>query len=130
MKKYTKSYVLMEYELSTQTEEVEERDPSKIEDDGFMHCFRFFDISYIEDNGLLYKTKKYNYSNRVYFGTRYNLKDFIETYSSIIPNLVKSYVKNNCDNICLIRNSGLTCVPLNDGDLVYSEVCELARQKK
>lgn len=131
MKKYTKSYVMKEYELSVKCEEVEDRDPSKIEDDGYMHCFRFYDISYIEDDGKLYQTDKYNYSGRVYFGKRYSLKEFSELYGSTWPHLVKAYQKEKCNSICLIRNTGDLCVSIGNNDITYEEVVEIkGKQKK
>ena len=129
MKKYTKTYVMKESKTSVKYMEVEDRDPSKIEDDGFMHCFSFYDVSYIEDDGKLYHTEKYNYSGRVYFGTRYSMKKFAELYSEVWPNLVEAYKKQKCDNICLIRNCD-TCVSLGENDVTYDEVVKTNRKKR
>ena len=130
MIKYTKSYVMKKYELSIKCEEVEDRDPSKILDDHYMLFFSFYDISYIEDEGKIYQTEKYNYSGRVYFGTKYSIEEFEKKYGSIWPHLVKAYKEENCNSICLLLNSDI-CVSLGENDVTYDEVLEKkGKQKK
>lgn len=122
MKKYTKSYVIKEYSYGeVKYEEVEKRNPYDIQDDGIIHCFSFCDVSFIEDDGMIYSTKRYNYSNKVYFGTRYTLEEYAKLFGSRYPLLVRAFIESNVSNICLIRNDG-GCVSLKDGDITYDEL--------
>ena len=59
MKKYTKHYlVLLCNTLAEHAIEVEERNPYIVEDTGGIEGFWFYDISYIEDDGLIFITCK------------------------------------------------------------------------
>ena len=62
MEKVTKSYVEKSYRGLLFSEgsikEVDERNPMKVENDGSIQGFRFFDIDYILDDGKTYASEK------------------------------------------------------------------------
>ena len=87
-----------------------------------MYCFSFCDVSYIEDDGMLYNSDRYNYSKKVYFGTRYTPLEFARIYGSIYPVLANSFINSNIASICVIRNSDDSCVSLDNGDITYDEL--------
>ena len=120
MEKYAKSYVeIICNTMATRCEEVAERDPFAIKNDGFINGFRFFDISYIEDDGLIYESKKHNYSKNVYFGERLTVPEMLERFSRL-TNFIDL---GKPDATYCVFNSG-DFIMLNDDDITYDELME------
>ncbi len=122
MKKYTKSYVDVFCNTGAiRSGEVEERDPSIIQNDGYIHGFRFFDISFIEDDGLIYKSTKHNYSKNIYFGRRCTFDEL----TKIFP-LLEDIKKNG--SYCLFSDG--VFLELDDDDMIYDELMEQKTKQK
>ena len=92
----TKSYVEKQYKAEFMSykrieEQVLERDPMKIENDGEMECFRFFDREFTLDDGRdflldpvkdpefheIINVEKSNFSSWIYFGERLSYSEFL-----------------------------------------------------
>ncbi len=120
MEKYTKHYVEIFCNTGAiRCEEIAERDPFLIKNDGFIHGFRFFDISYIEDDGLLYKSKEHSYSKNVYFGDRCSFEELTKRHRALF---VDDYDKRPSASYCWFHNGSF--IKLEDGDITYDELIE------
>lgn len=98
---------------------VKDRDPLKIENDGKMQGFRFYDKEYCIRNGKSYAGKSSNYSNWVLFGERLSLKDVKERFNDKTT-LIHNMVDNNYKYVCYTQVGAF--LPMDDGDITYDEL--------
>lgn len=106
-----KVYIRIVVNVSVE-EEITERNPKLVKNDGEIQCFRFFDK---DING-----EKQNYSNWVYFGKRLSLKEVKEKYSKYdYGYLIWSMEQKKYEFACRTQTGKL--FPLNDTDIIYDE---------
>lgn len=109
-------------------EKIDSRDPSKVVDDGEAIGFYFYDAVIIagdpasEVNGI-----GTNYSGKIYYGEKFTYDDLANKDDVHSKEVARRMKASNVDVVCRARN-GLW-FPLEDGARIYSEVCELSRQK-
>ena len=128
MEKVTKSYVEKSYRGLLFSEgsikEVDERNPMKVENDGSIQGFRFFDIDYILDDGKTYASEKTNYSGWIYFGKRYSLDDIKSIYGcdSNHDILIHNMEWNNINYVCHTQAGSF--LQLEEEDMTFEEYIE------
>lgn len=134
MKKVTKSYVEKIYRGLLFSEpsitKVEERDPMKVENDGKMQGFRFYDKEFVVDGDKSYDGEKSNFSNWIYFGKRMSLEEVKSQYGKN-PNysiLISNMENNNYQYICHTQAGSF--LPMEDGDMTFDEVVASKTQDK
>lgn len=134
MEKVTKSYVEKIYRgllfSNPSVEEVEERDPKKIKNDGSMQGFRFYDKEFIVDGEKTYDGETSNYSNWIYFGKRLSL-DEIKTQYGNNPDykiLISNMENNNYQCVCHTQAGSF--LPMKDGDKTYEELVSEKEEDK
>ena len=121
-------------------EEVEERNPFNIEDDGQMISFNFYDREVWDGGSESWIISNTNFSGIIYFGKRYtyeellnmyknmSLKDrLVELYRTInymptIHKALKFMESNDLKIICIDRFNGYH--QINDNDITYDELME------
>lgn len=125
MEKITKTYVEKIYAgvlfSESLVEEVAKRDPLKIENDGEMQGFRFYDKEFIIDDGETFDGKKTNYSNWIYFGKRYSFDEIKAKYGND-PDyriLISNMENNDYDYVCHTQVGSF--LPMKDGDMTIDE---------
>ena len=125
MKKITKTYVEKIYkgDILTQSsiEEIDDRNPMKVENDGKIQGFRFYDKEYILDGEKIYKGIKTNYSGFIYYGKRYSLDKFIEEYGDN-PDynfLIRKMKSNDYNYVCQTQNDAF--IPMREVDITLDE---------
>lgn len=106
----------------TKIKEMKERDPLKIENDGKMQGFRFYDREYHIRNGQSYAGKSSNYSNWVLFGERLSLNEIKEKYGNNINymTLIHNMEDNDYKYACFTQVGAF--LPMDDGDITYDEL--------
>lgn len=125
MNKEIKSFVEKKYRgtLFSQYIETEviEKDPMKIENDGFIQGFHFYDREFITVEGKRYASEKYNCSNWIYFGKRLSLNEFKNQYSnnSDYESLISNIEKSDCQDVCHTQDDSF--LPMNKEDMTFNE---------
>ena len=134
MKKVRKTYVKKLYPglifSDFKTEEVTSRDPLKIDNDGRMQGFCFFDIVCIVDKGETYSGTCVNYSNWYFFGQRLSLEEVITKYGND-PDyrvLIGNMKANDLKYVCHTQMGYF--LPMETGDLTIDEVIQKEQVKK
>ena len=134
MEKVTKSYVEKSYRgllfSESSITEVDERDPMKVENDGSMQGFRFFDVDYILDEQKTYDGERSNYSGWIYFGKRYSLDDIKSIYGcdSNYEILIRNMEWNNINSVCHTQAGSF--LPLEEEDMTFEEYIEKNSKEK
>lgn len=101
--------------------EISERDPMKVENDGIMEGFRFFDKKFFI-NGKNIGGLDLNYSNWIYFGKRMSLAQVKELYGSNPDyRVLINNMENNKDKyVCHTQNGSFLI--MEKGDMTYDEI--------
>ena len=121
----TKSYVMIFYNNGTkQFLEVAERDPYQIEELEDIMGFKFFDITFFEDSGIIYQTRSHNFSNCVYFGEKYSANELVKRFPFLAKR--KGVIKKGV-SYCVLSNGKY--IPLLNGDTTYEELLKRERRK-
>lgn len=134
MKKIKKSYVNKLYKtadaLYSSVVEVTERDPMKVENDGLMQGFRFYDIKFIIDEDEIYVGEKSNLSNMIYFGKRLRLEDFKEKYGNnpSYKGFIDDLEKNGYQYVCHTQVD--TFLPMEECDMTFDELMAERKQNR
>lgn len=134
MEKITRSYLEKIYRGiffgDSIVEEVEERNPLLIENDGSIQGFRFYDIDFIIDGEDEYKDKKTNYSNWIFFGKRISLDEVKTKYGNNKEYriLIGNMEINNWNYVCETQVGSF--LPFQDGDMTYDEYLSKISEKK
>ena len=134
MEKVTKSYVEKIYRGILFSEpsitEVEERDPMKIENDGKMQGFRFYDKEFVVDGEKSYDGDKSNFSNWIYFGKRMSLEEIKNQYGndSNYSILISNMENNNYQYVCHTQAGSF--LPMEEGDMTFDELVAAKVQDK
>lgn len=125
MEKITKTYVEKIYRgilfSESSIQEVTERDPMKIENDGKMQGFRFYDVEYVVDGDKTYEGETVNYSGWIFFGKRYSL-DEIKTKYGNKPDyriLISNMECNGHNYVCHTQAGSF--LPMEEGDITFIE---------
>ena len=128
MIKYTKSFIEKQFLPGVfgedEIEEIEERDPHKVQYDGSMIGFRFFDVDFIEDNGKIFESDSYNYSKRYVFGQKFSYDEIVEMYGND-PNhriLIMNMEGNHINFVGRNNHGGF--FEIKDDDIMYDELVE------
>ncbi|NMA50438.1 MAG: hypothetical protein GX951_01120 [Mollicutes bacterium] len=106
MEKLNKSYVEKIYwgiiVSEPVIEEVVERDPTKIDNDGKMQGFRFFDREEVIDGEKTYYGERTNVSNWIFFGERLSLDQVKVKYgdNSDYRTLINNMEINSIKYVC------------------------------
>ena len=110
-------------------EEIEKRSPMLVENDGIMQGFRFYDVEYMMDNDKMCDTNVTNYSNWIYYGTRYSLEEIISKYGNNpkFKSLIRNMRDSKCKFACLTQAGKYQ--PLQIGDMTYNEYLERSNYK-
>ena len=82
MEKLKKSYVEKRYKEKAEISEVMERDPMKIQNDGEICAFRFFDKEINANGEEKYDGEKSNFSKWIFFGKRMMLRELENSYGT------------------------------------------------
>lgn len=134
MEKVTKSYVEKIYRgllfSEPSTTEVAERDPMKIENDGSMQGFRFYDKEFVVDGEKSYDGETSNYSNWIYFGKRMSLEQVKKLYGNN-PDyriLISNMECNNYQYVCHTQAGSF--LPMEEGDITFDELVKQKEQDK
>ena len=134
MEKVTKSYVEKIYRgllfSEPSVKEVTERDPMKIQNDGSMQGFRFYDKEFVIDGEKTYDGKTSNYSNWIYFGKRMSLAQIKELYGNN-PDyriLISNMENNNYEYICHTQAGSF--LPMENGDMTFDEYISINTKEK
>ncbi len=134
MDKKVKSFVEKKYQGILISEcietEVLEKDPMKIENDGYMQGFRFYDRMFISFEGKRYTSEKYNCSNWIYFGKRLSFSEFITQYGNNphYKDLIINMSNDNCQYVCQIQNGSF--LPMNKGDVTFDEFADYRKKEE
>ena len=129
MEKVIKSYVEKVSSMGLYNniiiEEVEERNPSKVENDGDSFVFWFFDKELTVDNGRVVEWEFKNSSPYIFFGERISLdelKKIVATNQEYAFLESKLLEMEKMDNkfICHTQDGGYHI--MNDEDMTYDEV--------
>ena len=108
-------------------EEVHDRNPLQIENDGKMIGFKFYDQEFIIDDGDIYDGKTSNYSNYYIFGKRYSLDEIKAMREESGPNERLDILINNMDSLgydYVCHTQVDTYFPLVDNDITMDEYYE------
>lgn len=134
MKKVTKSYVEKIYRgilfSEPSVEEVTERDPMQVENDGQMQGFRFYDKEYVVDGEKSYDGETSNYSNWIYFGKRLSLDEIKAKYGNN-PDyriLIGNMEGNGYNYVCHTQAGSF--LPMEEGDMTFDELIAQKEQDK
>ncbi len=134
MEKVTKSYVQKIYRglffSEPSTEEVTERDPMIVKNDGKMHGFRFYDKEFIVYGEKNYGGEESNYSNWIYFGKRLSLDDVKSQYGDN-PDykiLISNMECNNYQYVCHTQAGSF--LQMEEGDITFEEFIAQKMQDK
>ena len=125
MEKITKTYVQKVYpgimRSDTYVSEVEDRDPLKIENNGDMLCFRFFDKEIIKDKNKTYISDEINSSNWFFFGTRLTENDIklLLGESKKCRIILRRMKEDGYKYIC--HTDFDTFLPMEEGDTTMNE---------
>lgn len=129
MDKIIRTYVQKSYRgilfSDVKTEEVTERDPLKIENDGVMQGFRFYDQRFVIDGTTQYTGEMFNYSNWIYFGERLSFEDVLKRYSD--NQILINNMKDTYNYVCHTQAGSF--LPLDDGDMTYDEYVQKVNEK-
>lgn len=134
MEKVTKSYVEKIYGgfifSESTTEEVTERDPMKITNDGSMRAFRFYDRQFVVDGNNIYNGERTNYSNWIYFGRRLSLEQVKELYGndSNYKTLIMNMESNEYRYVCQTQDGSF--LPMENGGMTFDELALQEEQNK
>ncbi len=110
-------------------EKIDSRDPSKVVDDGEAIGFYFYDVVILNDDPASeVRGIDTNYSGKFYYGEKFTYDDLANKNDANSKEVARRMKATDTDVVCRTRN-GLW-FPLEDGARLYSDVCELARQKK
>ena len=133
MEKVKKSYVEKIYRgilfSESSISEVEERDPMKVENDGSMQGFRFYDKEFVVDGEKSYDGEKSNYSNWIYYGKRLSL-DEVKTQYGNNPNyriLISNMEGNGYQYVCHTQAGSF--LPMQEGDMTFDELVAQKEQQ-
>lgn len=134
MEKVTKSYVEKIYRgilfSEPSVEEVTERDPMQVENDGQMQGFRFYDKEYVVDGEKSYDGETSNYSNWIYFGKRFSLDEIKAKYGTN-PDyriLISNMECNGYNHVCHTQVGSF--LPMEEGDMTFDELIAQKEQDK
>lgn len=134
MEKVTKSYVEKIYRgilfSEPSVEEVTERDPMQIKNDGQMQGFRFYDKEYVVDGKKSYDGETSNYSNWIYFGKRLSLDEIKSKYGNN-PDyriLISNMEGNGYQYVCHTQAGSF--LPMEEGDMTFDELVAQKEQDK
>ena len=134
MEKVTKSYVEKIYRgilfSEPSVEEVTERDPMKVENDGSMQGFRFYDKEFVVDGEKSYDGETSNYSNWIYFGKRLSLEEIKAKYGNN-PDyriLISNMEGNNYKYVCHTQAGSF--LPMEEEDMTFDELVAQKEQDK
>lgn len=134
MEKVTKSYVEKIYRgllfSEPSTEEVTERDPMKVKNDGSMQGFRFYDKEFVVDGEKSYDGETSNYSNWIYFGKRLSLDEIKVQYGNN-PDyriLISNMENNDYQYVCHTQAGSF--LPMKEGDMTFDELVVQKEQDK
>lgn len=100
-------------------QEVSERNPSEIFDDGRIIGCRYFDRMIISYDGQE-KNIDTNYSSWIWFGEKCTLNELMNMNDPKYNNVMNYMVKYRLYAICLLRNGGYQ--PLGSGNEFYGDV--------
>ncbi|MCI9434360.1 MAG: hypothetical protein HFI86_03660 [Bacilli bacterium] len=134
MEKVVKSYVEKSYRgllfSEASVNEVLERDPMKIENDGSMQGFRFYDKEFVVDGEKSYIGETSNYSNWIYFGERLSLEEAKNKYGndSHYRILIDNMERNNYEYVCYTQVGSF--LVLGAGDMTFDEYLSLKEKEK
>lgn len=125
-KKIKKRYIEKFYPRILSTEvtvvaEVEDRSPMKVENDGKMHGFRFFDEYQVVDGDKVFNREKVNVSNWIFFGKRITLEE-LKLRCDNNPKydiFIRNVEVNHYDSICLTQLGDYFI--MSDGDVTWEE---------
>lgn len=134
MEKVTKSYVEKIYRgllfSEPSTEEVTERDPMKVKNDGSMQGFRFYDKEFVVDGEKSYDGETSNYSNWIYFGKKLSLAEIKDQYGNN-PDyriLISNMEGNGYQYVCHTQAGSF--LPMGEGDMTFDELVAQKEQDK
>lgn len=125
MEKVTKSYIQKIYRgllfSESSTKEVAERNPMKVENDGKMQGFRFYDQEFVIDGEKSYDGEIFNYSNWIYFGKRLSLDEVKSQYGNeeILEILINNMEINGFQYVCYTQTGSF--LPMEEGDMTLDE---------
>lgn len=123
MKSINKSYVEKFYmNGKSSITEVKHRIPALVQNDGEMIGFRFYNQEFMVDGeSVVCAGKKYNFSERFYFGKRLTLSEVKEKFGND-PNkqiFIANAETNGNDAFCFTQVGYL--IVLEEGDQIYDE---------
>ena len=125
MEKLNKSYVEKIYwgiiVSEPVIEEVVERDPTKIDNDGKMQGFRFFDREEVIDGEKTYYGERTNVSKWIFFGERLSLDQVKEKYgdNSDYRTLINNMEINSIKHVCHTQAGSF--LRMEEGDMTFNE---------
>lgn len=127
----TKTYVERKYNgvftSNSVIEEIDDREPLKIKNDGKILGFRFFNRNIgILDGKQFYISEAYNYSNWIIFGKRMSVDEIINKYKNSNNMKYKMLVRklekdSNCKYYCYVPLIDYY-VKMDEGDMTFEEV--------
>lgn len=122
MKKIKRSYVEKIYRgllfSDSAVSEVTERDPMKIENDGLMQGFRFYDKEFVKDGKNEFAGKRTNVSRWIFYGERLTLDDVLAKYGNYEV-VIKNMKINGYKYVC--HTQAGTFLPMEEGDMTFDE---------
>lgn len=134
MEKVKKSYVEKIYRgvlfSESSISEVEERDPMKIENDGKMQGFRFYDKEFVVDGEKSFDGEKSNFSKWIYYGKRLSLDEVKAQYGNN-PDyriLISNMEGNGYQYVCHTQAGSF--LPMQEGDMTFDELITQKEQDK
>ena len=135
MEKIVKTYVRKIYSGSyneIMEAEVDSRDPAKIENDGLMLGFCFYDKLFILDNGRIVYEEKFNRSKFIYFGERLSLEDIKTRYINDpkygkLDSLIRQMERSGNEFACY--TNGGCIVIMRKGEMTYDEIVAKKKEK-
>ena len=134
MEKVKKSYVEKIYRgvlfSESSISEVEERDPMKIENDGKMQGFRFYDKEFVVDGEKSFDGEKSNFSKWIYYGKRLSLDEVKAQYGNN-PDyriLISNMEGNGYQYVCHTQAGSF--LPMQEGDMTFDELIAQKEQDK
>lgn len=126
MEKVKKSYVEKIYRgvlfSESSSSEVEERDPMKIENDGEMQGFRFYDKEFVVDGEKSFGGEKSNFSKWIFLGKRLSLDEVKALYGNN-PDyriLISNMEENGYQYVCYTQVGSF--LPMQEGDMTFDEL--------
>lgn len=134
MEKVKKSYVEKIYRGAIFSEpsisEIDKRDPMKIENDGKMQGFRFFDKEFVVDGEKIFDGKKSNFSKWIYFGKRLSLDEIKAEYgnNSDYSVLIGNMEVNGYQYVCHTQAGSF--LPMVEGEMTFDEFIAQKEQDK